>query len=677
MRRFFFFAFIVLAGVALAASPFTAADVQQVQYISAVETSPDGSLIAYVVNSMRTAQEEPGGAYNELYVLDRATGNSRGYITDKTNLSAIQWSPDGKLISFLGKRGNANVTQIYAIPVDGGEAYPLSNSETAVQYYRWHPSGRQIGYIAETPRSAAEKNLDKKGFGFVFYEENLKHRNLYLLDLAGDQNAPRQISTDMTVWDFEFDRDGSRIAASVSPQNLIDQQYMFRKIVLIDAATAQMTTLVAQPWKLGNYGFNPAGTHLAYAAAREQKDHAVSQAFVIDLNSRKTVNLTPANYRGHIHWVGWRDDARIWYRASEGVHTLLASVDLSGAQRQSTLHSSRLGFVFHDISFGGSDGTIILAGQSSTMPGNLFQLKADGNTTQLTDLNAWLKVRTLGEQKLYSYRARDGQSIEGLLIYPLGYEAGKTYPLVVLVHGGPESHYSNGWLTRYSEPGQVLAGRGYFVFYPNYRASTGYGGEFALAGFGDPAGVEFDDVADGIKALVKEGLVDGTRVGLGGGSYGGYAAAWFGTYYTELVRAACMFVGISDLVSKGGTTDIPYEDYYVHMGKRHEEMWDLSLKRSPVYWAHQSKTAMLIFGGAADTRVHPSQSMELYRRLKMNDHPAVRLVQYPGEGHGNRRQPGQIDVLHRTLAWYDWYVKDLKPLHGPMPPLDISAAYGL
>jgi len=138
-----------------------------------------------------------------------------------------------------------------------------------------------------------------------------------------------------------------------------------------------------------------------------------------------------------------------------------------------------------------------------------------------------------------------------------------------------------------------------------------------------------------------------------------------------------MFVGISDLISKRSTTDIPYEELYVHSGKKLEEMWDFSLKRSPIYWAHQSKTAVLIIGGAADTRVHPSQSLEFYRRLKMNDHPAVRLVQYPGEGHGNRKQPGRIDVLHRQIQWYDWYVKDKKPLDGPMPPLDISECYGL
>jgi len=128
---------------------------------------------------------------------------------------------------------------------------------------------------------------------------------------------------------------------------------------------------------------------------------------------------------------------------------------------------------------------------------------------------------------------------------------------------------------------------------------------------------------------------------------------------------------------RNGTTDIAYEELFVHSGKSLEEQSQMNLERSPVYWAHQSKTATLIYGGAADPRVHPSQSLELFRRMKMNDHPAVRLIQYPGEGHGNRKQPGRIDVLYRQIDWLDWYVKELKPLEGPMPPLDISDRYDL
>ncbi|MCH7859069.1 MAG: prolyl oligopeptidase family serine peptidase, partial [Candidatus Marinimicrobia bacterium] len=142
-------------------------------------------------------------------------------------------------------------------------------------------------------------------------------------------------------------------------------------------------------------------------------------------------------------------------------------------------------------------------------------------------------------------------------------------------------------------------------------------------------------------------------------------------------KAVAMFVGISDAISKVGGTDIAYEMLYVHFGKKLEDRWQQALVRSPIYHAHKSKTAVLIIGGEDDTRVHPSQSLEYYRRLKMNDHPAVRLVQYPGERHGNRKRPGRTDVLYRHLQWFDWYVMDAKPFDGPMPPLDISNTYGL
>jgi len=319
----------------------------------------------------------------------------------------------------------------------------------------------------------------------------------------------------------------------------------------------------------------------------------------------------------------------------------------------------------------------VFTGNTPNDPSNIYTWNGSGDLDKVTDLNPQLSTKLFGEQEVIRFNARDGKEIEGLLIKPVGYESSKQYPLILYVHGGPESHHNNGWLSRYSTPGQVMAGKGYLVAYLNYRASTGYGVDFALEGLMDPAGKEFDDLADGIDYLVAEKGADKERVGMAGGSYGGYASAWFATYYTNYVKAVCMFVGISDLISKRGTTDIAYEELYVHSGKSLEEQWQMNLERSPIYWAHQSKTATLIYGGAADPRVHPGQSLELHRRMKMNGHPAVRLVQYPGEGHGNRKQVGRIDVLYRQIGWLDWYVKDLKPLDGPMPPLDISDSYGL
>jgi dipeptidyl aminopeptidase/acylaminoacyl peptidase len=365
------------------------------------------------------------------------------------------------------------------------------------------------------------------------------------------------------------------------------------------------------------------------------------------------------------------------YRAGEGVWPTLSAVPAGGGKREVILHSRQTGLPFNAPGHTKDFKHFAMVVNAPEVPGDVYYWGPGKPMKRLTTVNPWIAERRLGARKVIRYKARDGIEIEGLLIHPVDYREGQTAPLIVVVHGGPESHYSNGWFTRYSSPAHVLAGKGYAVFFPNYRASTGYGVEFALEGYGDPAGKEFDDIADGISFLIEKGIADPERVGLGGGSYGGYAAAWFSSYYTKYVKAVCMFVGISDLISKRGTTDIPYEEMYVHTGRPLEEVWEDNLRRSPVYWAHQSRTATLILGGANDTRVHPSQSLEFYRRLKMNGHSAVRLVQYPGEGHGNRKQPGKIDLLHRQIQWYDWYVKDRKPLDGPMPPLDISDAYGL
>ncbi len=670
--------FLIMLAVAhsFAADAFMPADVLSTKYCTSAKISPDGDWVAYTVRVPRLATENPGGAYGELYLMSVKTGEIFPYITGKENISQVQWHPTGKKISFITKRNGSKNRQVWIISTAGGEAVQLTDFDSGIYSYQWHPSGKKLAFISVPPDSKRDKQLAKKGYGFIFFEENLKYRNIYIQD-ATFSAKPEQLTEGVAVWDFEFSPDGKTIAASVSPKNLIDHRYMFRKIYLIDIATKDMKQISDNEGKIGNYAFSPDGSKLAYGAAKMLKDHQVSQAYVVDVSGGESKNLTPPNFRGHVTWVNWKDDNTVLYRTNEGVWNTLSIVNVNGGERSILLHSKKTGIIFGNPSYTKNFKHFAFVGSSPEIPGDIFYWQPDKKMKQLTNLNPWITERDLGKQTLVQYQSRDSVTIEGLLIRPVGYKAGDRYPLVVFVHGGPEANYSNGWMTRYSTPGQVMAGKGYVVFYPNYRSSTGYGLEYALTGYEDAAGKEFDDIADGIDYLIEQELADRERVGLGGGSYGGYAAAWFSSYYTKYVDAVCMFVGISDLISKRGTTDIPYEELYVHSGVKLEEMWQESLKRSPIYYAHQSETAVLILGGTADTRVHPSQSLEYYRRLKMNNHPAVRMVQYPGEGHGNARQPGRIDVLYRVLQWYDWYVKEDNPLDGPMPPLDISENYGL
>lgn len=674
-----FLAVFIPLFVLQAADVLSPKDVLMMKRVSSAVISPKGDWIAYTVSVPREATDRAGSAYNELYLISARTKDVRPFITGKENVSSVAWRPDGSALAFLTVRGENALSQVWMIPMEGGEAVQMTRSETGVSSFAWNPAGDQIAYLSTSPRTAREKKLESSGYGFVYFEEDLKHRNLFSVDVgkASATGGPQQLTRDITVWSFVFAPDGKSIALAASPRNHVDDSYMFQKIHLLNLETKSLKQLTINPGKLGNYLFSPDGKNLAYASALEQKDHAVSQAFVIPVNGGEAKNLTPAKFHGHVRWVDWKDANTLLYGAAEGTANTISSVSIAGGGRKILLTSENSGVVFDHPTFSRDVKVAAFSANTDGYPGDLFVWNIGSETVRLTTTNPWLNDRQMGKQEVVKYKSRDGVEIEGLLLYPVNYQKSMTYPLVTIVHGGPEANYSNGWMTSYGEPGQILAGKGYVVFYPNYRSSTGYGVEFAAVGYMDPAGKEFDDIADGIEYLAKLGIADKNRVGLGGGSYGGYASAWFATYYTKMVKAVCMFVGISDLISKRGSTDIAYEELYVHSGKPLEQMWDLALKRSPLYYAHQSKTATLIMGGGADPRVHPTQSIELYRQMKMTNHPAVRLVQYPGEGHGNARQPGRIDVLYRILDWYDWYVKDAKPLKGPMPPLDISEKYGL
>ena len=165
------------------------------------------------------------------------------------------------------------------------------------------------------------------------------------------------------------------------------------------------------------------------------------------------------------------------------------------------------------------------------------------------------------------------------------------------------------------------------------------------------------------------GLVDREKVGVTGGSYGGYASAWCATALTEHFAASVMFVGISDQISKFGTTDIPNEMFMVHSRRLPWEYWDWMRERSPIFHTPEARTPILIMHGKEDTRVHPSQSLELYRYLKMLGNVPVRLVWYPGEGHGNRKAGARYDYSKRLMRWMDHY---LEGPGGDPPPYKVD-----
>jgi dipeptidyl aminopeptidase/acylaminoacyl peptidase len=276
---------------------------------------------------------------------------------------------------------------------------------------------------------------------------------------------------------------------------------------------------------------------------------------------------------------------------------------------------------------------------------------------RVTFNNEWLNEIKLAKQEVIEYSASDGLNIQGLLFYPVNFEKGKRYPLIIYAHGGPESTNSYGWNTGYNRWGQSAAAKDFFVFMPNYRSGSGRGNEFTMMGFADAGGREFIDILDGIDHLVEKGYVDRESVGIGGGSYGGYFSAWAASKHTKHFAAAVSFVGIGNQLVKRNTTDIPWESYLVHWGYWVNEDPVSVYDKSPVRYAEQMNTPLLILHGTKDPRVHPSQSLEMYRAFKLRGSAPVRLVWYNGEGHGNSKNTNRLDYHLRTLNWFEYYLK--------------------
>ncbi len=636
----------------------TVQNIFELESVAEVAISPDKDYIAYTVNVPRPFTDEAGSNYRDLYVFNRQTRESMPFITGKNMLFSLDWTPDGKAITFRANFPELPGTQVYAINLAGGESYPLTRHSASIDAYGFIDA-HTLAITSLSSENPAREKLKDRGMNIEVYEEEFRHRNLYRYDL--NTHKTKKLTHDVTVFDFTLSPDGKTAAAAIANQNLVDDSYMFKRIHTVDMETGEMELLTDNPGKLGKMVWSPDGKKLAFRSASSLEDAVVGSLFVTEVPSTKTFSEL-RNYAQDLELsiidVAWKDNNTLLYAAEEGVDIVLSEQVLDRPDRSILLEGGKA--VFN--SFDHVDGLVAFAGSTWQHPTELFSYELRRkNLNRHTTHNEWLSDIQLSQQKKLVYNARDGKEIEGVLIYPLNYEAGQQYPLIVYIHGGPEAAVKNGWVTSYGTWGQVAGARDYFVFMPNYRASSGRGVDFTMAGYGDLVGVEYNDVLDGIDHLIETGYVDKDRVGMGGGSYGGYFSAWSATRHTDRFAASVVFVGISNQLSKRNTTDIPWEDYYVHWGYWNHENWEDVYSRSPVKYAHQSKTPTLILHGTKDPRVHPSQGLELYRALKMHGDAPVRLIWYEGEGHGNRLNVHQLDYIVRTMDWFDYYLKSDKP----------------
>ncbi len=649
---------------------FTSYDLFNIKNVSETAVSPDGKKVAFTLNIPRPFTDKPGSDYKNLYVYNFETGQSKVLIEGKVTLSSLGWTPDSDQITFIASIGRSEINQVFSADAKVGSVVRVTNSKTPVKKYHWNPNGSSIAYTAESKIEKREQY--DKGFNQEIFEENIPSLDLYIMDFHTRKDT--KVNNDGAVFEFYWNNSGDKIAAAIAPRNLVDDSYMFKRLYILDPYEKEMELLINNPGKLGTFAWSPNDEYIAFISAADTNDAVDGSLFIVEADNSddfKEIRNYSKNFIGSVTDLSWLNNNTVIFSAEEGVNTVLSKQQVDAAEREILIEGGKVIFT----TFSHSANLVSFAGDSHIHPDELYTFEI--STSELkkrSDFNQWLSNYKLADQTRISYPARDGLMIEGILIYPLNYEEGEEYPLIVYAHGGPESANHNGWVTTYNRWGQVASAKGYFVFMPNYRAGSGRGYEFTLMGFADAGGKEFDDVIDGIDYLIDKGYVDGDRVGIGGGSYGGYFSAWAATRHSDRFAAAVSFVGVSNQLSKRNTTDIPWESYYVHWGMWNNDDPMFVYERSPVKWASNSKTPTLILHGKDDPRVHPSQSLELYRTLKMNGKAPVRLVWYPGEGHGNRKNPARLDYNLRTLAWFNYYLTGDNPTD-QMPPAEIE--YGV
>lgn len=652
------------------AREMTPEDVARIENTGTLAISQDGTQIAYtrVHYPDVTKGEKNGRASQQLFVAD-APMRAREFLPEDMRISSIAYTPDGRMITFLWT-DESDDRAVWGIPVDGGSHRKLAGIEGAgVSDYAVSPDGSQVYMLAGAATDETRKKESDAGFTAIVYEEEFQLNRMFVASLSDEMDEnPTEIAVPGYVSSFDLADDGRFAVLITAPTPLVDDSLISQRANILDLASGNVT-VVETPGKLGDVEISPDGSQLSMVAGTDAHDPAETTLYLVDTatGAFRALNEGAPEATGDTEWMA---DGRLAAIVDVGVQSVLRFYSDSGVMLSEV---DTGGLILSSLTQGGN--RLLVEANSPAHPNEMF-LFTGRSFDRWTDHNPWLAEIDMGVQRAFTYLARDGQAIEGVLIEPVGGAPEGGAPLILDVHGGPEAHESNGWVTNYGGPGQIAAGQGYAVFLPNYRGSTAYGSDFSRQHQGDAAGKEFDDLVDAKYALAEAGIADPSRVGVTGGSYGGYATAWSSTHYSEEFAAGVMFVGISNILSKWGTTDIPSEEYNVHARRYPWEEYEQTLMRSPIFWADRADTPLLIMHGDADPRVSPTQSAELYRHIKVRrPETPVRLVWYPDEGHGNALAAARYDYNLRMMEWFDTYLKTgdrNAELPGPRPDLQLA-----
>ena len=611
--------------------------------------SPDGKWIAYTVRE--AVMEEEKSEYLTHIWLSTVDGSRSFQLTqgDKS-CSSPTWSPCGKWIAFSSRRSGKQ--NIWIIRPDGGEARQLTDVKTSVGSFKFSPDGKWIALLMTDPDTEEEEKARKARNDARIVDTDFKYTHIYRFGFnpsCTDKPEPERITEgDFEVNGFDWAPDGGSIVFTHQNTPLIDD-WRTAEISLVPAEGGEIKPLVRNPGYDSGAVFSPDGKTIAFISDRGKDHWARHWRICLVPAAGGDVTVLPETRDSRPFLLEWAYDSNgVYYEETQGTSTYLFLMPADGSPLKRITSSEGVTFDL-DVSEDGS--MVAFAWEDLESPPEIYVSAVDGgDIVKISNINSHLPDLPFAKSEVISWKSFDGLEIEGILHYPLGYEEGKRYPLLLNVHGGPAGVYIRTFTAgSLLYPYQAFSAKGFFVLRPNPRGSSGYGWEFRFANTSDWGYGDYKDVMAGVDYLIDKGLADPDRLGVMGWSYGGFMTSWVITQ-TDRFKAAAVGAGVTNLVSFTGTTDIVgfIPSYF------EGELWE----RDEVYRQHSAMfqvgnavTPTLILHGENDARVPIGQGYELYNALKRKG-VEVQMVVYPRTPHGPREPKLLLDAMRRHVDWF-------------------------
>ena len=649
--------------------PMRPDDILKIRFVSDPRISPDGRRVAFVLTSLSQERDE---YLSNIWMVDTTGGAPpRRFTTGPGRDTAPRWSPDGARLAFVSERERGKKGQLMVMPVEGGEALALTQLRNGVAAPAWSPDGTRLAFVSrvggwQEPESEEERKKSRPArvvttLKYRFNGEGFIHdrpTHVFVVPAAG--GAPAQLTSgDCPDSDPTWSPDGHSIAF-VSARHEDRDYDDATDLWMVPAAGGTPRRVTDTIGPAMHPAFSPDGRTLAYLGRRHQNEFGRNvRVFTVPVEGGAPRSLTDALDRS----CAPLDLAPIW--SADGAWLTFAAED-AGALSVYRVRAAG-GAPAPERVIGGeravmgvsaaTDGTLAFVVTDPVTPPEVATCAADGSGERhLTDFNAaWRAEVALARPERFRFE-RAGLTVDGWIMKPVGFTAEGRYPGLLNIHGGPHAQY--GWV--FFDEFQVQAGAGYAVVYTNPRGSQGYGEAFTRAVVGDWGGGDFADVMAGLdEALRRAPWIDPDRLGVLGGSYGGFLTSWT-VGHTDRFRAACSERAVNYHPSMFGTSDIGHLFNEVEIGGLPWEMPDKYAERSPLTHAKNIHTPLLIIHSEDDLRCPIEQGEQLFVALKKQRKDAV-FVRFPDENHELSRSGKPRHRLERFRIILDWFTRRLAP----------------